>query len=138
MASLKDTLAVTPGSGASLIVEGDAGGDAPVNFTYPGRLIPVAPADAAHSAFSVDNATTVDLLGKAPAGATFARFMLADTGGDLSWWDNGLDPDTDGEGMVVKAGDWYDVQNLPELAAFKMLATSATAALVRVSWYKTS
>lgn len=134
--SLKTTMPVTPGSGASLLVEGDAGGDAPVNFTYEGRLIPVA-ATYANCAFDVLTSADTDLLTHKPAGATFARVMTSDTGGDLSWWDNGLSPGTDGQGMVLKAGDWYDVPNLGELAGFKMRAITATAH-VRVSWYKTS
>lgn len=133
----RSTVGVTPGSGASLLVEDEATGKAPVHFAHAGRLIPVA-ATYANSAFTVGNATTVDLLAKAPAGATFARIMLDAAGGDLSWWDDGKDPNVAGIGMVLAAGDWYDVANLGELTHFYMLATSATAAQVRVAWYKTS
>lgn len=133
----RSALAVTPGSGADLLVEDENTGKAPVHFAHAGRLIPVA-ATAANSAFLVTSGTTVDLTSKAPAGATFARIMLVSDGGDLSFWDDGKDPSTDGAGLVIVAGDWYDVANLAELAAFNMLGTSATDAKVRVAWYKTS
>lgn len=130
-------LGITPGSGDNLLVEDETGGKAQVHFAHQGRLIPVA-ATYANSAFSVDDVTTVDLLAHAPAGATFARIMLDAAGGALSWWDDGKDPKVAGVGMVVVAGDWYDVGNLGELTHFYMLATTATAAQVRVAWYKTS
>jgi hypothetical protein len=133
----RSALAVTPGSGADLLVEDEGTGKAPVHFAHAGRLIPVA-AIAANSAFLVTSGTTVDLLTKKPTGATFARIMLVSDGGDVSFWDDGKDPGTDGEGMVIVAGDWYDIPNLPELANFNMLGTSATDAKVRVAWYKTS
>lgn len=133
----RSSVGVTPGSGASLLVEDENGGKAQVHFAHPGRLIPVA-ATAANSSFNVTNATTVDLLTKKPAGATFARIMLESTGGDLSWWDDGKDPNIDGAGLVIVAGDWYDISNLSELTHFNMLGTSATAAKVRVAYYKTS
>lgn len=132
----RSALGVTPGSGADLLVEDENTGKAPVHFVHTGRLIPVA-ATGANSAFAVTNATTVDLLTHKPTGATLARVMLSDAGGDLSWWDDGKDPGTT-EGMILKAGDWYDVANLAELSNFKMRGTSATDALVRVAWYKTS
>jgi len=134
----RSTLAVTPGSGSTLVVEDEASGaKAPVYFSHQGRLIPVA-ATAGNSALTVTDAADVNLVSHKPSGATYARLMLSEEGGDLSFWDDGKGPFADGEGLVLKAGDWYDVANLGELTEFNMCATGATDALVRVAYYKTS
>ena len=133
----RSTLPVTPGAGASLLVEDESSSKAPVYFSHQGRLIPVAAAGS-DSILTVTDGADVNLVSHKPSGATYARLMLSEEGGDLSFWDDGKGPFADGEGMVLKAGDWYDVANLGELTEFKMCATGATDALVRVLYYKTS
>ncbi len=122
-------------------VESDSS-KAQVVYIYEGRLIPVSNAATAAHQVTVSTTATVDLLTKAPGGslaalgANFLRLYVGSSGGNLSFWDNGLDPGTVTGAPTVAAGNYFDFPNVNEMSNLYVRAVTSSAT-ISLLWYKT-